>query len=77
MLWNYRVVKKKVSEEEVIFDICEVYYKDNKPSGWVWDENILRQESLVDLEDALIGIQEALKQPVLEIIGDDEGLREV
>lgn len=77
MLWNYRVVKKQVSEEEVIFDICEVYYKNNKPYGWVCDENVLRQESLEDLEDALVGIQEALKQPVLEIIGDDEGLREI
>ncbi|EPD54133.1 hypothetical protein HMPREF1210_00118 [Paenisporosarcina sp. HGH0030] len=77
MLWNYRVLKKQISEKEVVFDICEVYYKDGEPNGWVWDENILKQESLEDLKDALIGIQEALKQPVLEIIGDDEGLREI
>lgn len=78
MAWNYRVVKKQLNEDEVTFDVCEVYYdKEGNPTSWAWGKNVLSQDSLEDLEDALNKIQDAMKKPVLEIIGDDEGLREI
>lgn len=78
MAWNYRVLKKKLSEDEDTFDVCEVYYdEDNKATSWAWGKNVLSGESLEELQDTLVRIQEAIKKPVLEIVGDDEGLIEI
>lgn len=78
MAWNYRVVKKKLSEEEDTFDVCEVYYdEDGKPTSWAWGKNILSADSFEELQDILVRVQEAIKKPVLEIVGDEEGLVEI
>ena len=78
MAWNYRVLKKKLSDDEDTFDVCEVYYdENNKATSWAWGKNVLSGDSLEDLQDTLVRIQEAIKKPILEIIGDDEGLIEI
>lgn len=78
MAWNYRVLKKKLSEDEDTFDVCEVYYDEHdKATSWAWGKNVLSGESLEELQETLVRIQEAIQKPVLEIVGDDEGLIEI
>lgn len=77
MAWNYRIVKKQL-KDEIYFEVCEVYYDEKgKPGSWSWGHNVLGGESMEDLKDTMNKIQEAMKRPVLEIVGDDEGLKEI
>ncbi|ULO09446.1 hypothetical protein H1230_12095 [Paenibacillus sp. 19GGS1-52] len=76
--WNYRVLKKDWKNGLVSYDVCEVYYDNDIPTSWIWGKNILSGESKADLEWRLNNsILKAFEKPVLEIIGDDEGLVEV
>jgi hypothetical protein len=75
--WNYRVVKKDWKNGYVSYDICEVYYENDKPTSWIWGKNVLSGDSKVDLESILGTISKAFEKPVLEIVGDDEGLIEI
>ncbi|MEC0270167.1 hypothetical protein [Paenibacillus anseongense] len=75
--WNYRVVKKDWKNGLVSYDVCEVYYENDKPTSWIWGKNVLSGESKVGLELTLNSVQKAFTKPVLEIIGDDEELVEI
>jgi hypothetical protein len=75
--WNYRVVKKIWENGLVSYDVCEVYYENDKPTSWIWGKNVLSGESKVGLEMTLNSVQKAFTKPVLEIIGDDEELVEI
>ncbi|MBA2943749.1 hypothetical protein HZF08_36355 [Paenibacillus sp. CGMCC 1.16610] len=75
--WNYRVVKKNWKNGLVSYDVCEVYYENDKPTSWIWGKNVLSGESKVGLELTLDSVQKAFTKPVLEIIGDDEELVEI
>ncbi|MGO4699585.1 hypothetical protein AB4Z50_35760 [Paenibacillus sp. 2TAB26] len=76
--WNYRVLKKDWENGLVSYDVCEVYYENDIPTSWIWGKNVLSGESKEDLEWRLNNsILKAFEKPVLEIIGDDEGLVEV
>lgn len=65
VLWNYRVMKRITNEEDVFF-ITEVYYQDNGAVlGWTegkdaWGEN--PQE----LRQSLTWMLEALDKPILD-----------
>jgi hypothetical protein len=76
--WDYRVLKKDWETGLVSYDVCEVYYENDIPTSWIWGKNVLSGESKEDLELRLNNsILKAFEKPVLEIIGDDEGLVEV
>lgn len=80
MAWNYRVIKNILSNEELSFEVCEVYYnEEGLPISWSSEKNVLSQDSFEDLEDALIRINEAMKKPMLEIVknGEDSFLKEL
>ncbi|OBY76340.1 hypothetical protein BBG47_27720 [Paenibacillus sp. KS1] len=75
--WNYRVIKKKWSEELYSYEVCEVYYENDRPTSWIWGKNVLSGGNEEDLKSNLNFVLKAFEKPVLEIIGDDESLREV
>lgn len=80
MAWNYRVIKNILSNEELSFEVCEVYYnEEGLPISWSSEKNVLSQDSFEDLEDSLVRIKEAMDKPVLEIItvGEDTFLKEL
>ncbi|WP_336769626.1 hypothetical protein [Bacillus bombysepticus] len=69
MAWNYRIVKKKLTEDEDTFDVCEVYYDNNgKPISYALNKNVLSQDSFDDLLWAYKEIGKAYNAPVLEEI---------
>ncbi|MEJ1517806.1 hypothetical protein R3O67_32005 [Bacillus cereus] len=69
MAWNYRIVKKKLTEDEDTFDICEVHYDDKgNPTSYAPGKNVLSQDSYEDLLWAHQEIEKAYKAPVLEYI---------
>ncbi|GAB6422700.1 hypothetical protein bcgnr5372_26180 [Bacillus luti] len=69
MAWNYRVVKKKLTEDEDTFDVCEVYYDDKgKPTSYALNKNVLSQDSFDDLLWAYKEIEKAYNAPILEDI---------
>lgn len=71
MSWNYRIVRKKLNEEEYTYDVCEVYYdKQSKPVAYALGKNVLSQDSFEDLEWAYKEIEKAYKKPVLEDVGN-------
>jgi hypothetical protein len=77
MGWNYRVLRKKFGEEYVC-EICEVYYNEEGiPDSWIWGKNVMSGDSLDDLEDTINKINVAMKKPVLEVVGEDEYLKEL
>jgi len=78
VLWNYRVMKR-ISNEEDIFFITEVYYQDDgSVIGWTegkdaWGENP------DELRQALTWMLEALDKPVLDeavLLAEAETARE-
>lgn len=75
--WNYRVVKKDWKNGLISYEICEVYYENDIPTSWIWGKNVLSGESKEDLKETLRTVSKAFEKPVLEIVGDDEGLVEV
>lgn len=48
--WNYSVVKKKWGEELFSYEVCEVYYENDKPTSWIWGKNVLTGGTEEDLE---------------------------
>lgn len=69
MAWNYRIVKKKLTEDEDTFDICEVHYdEEGNPISYAPGKNVLSQDSYEDLLWAYQEIAKAYKAPVLEYI---------
>ncbi|MFF2175907.1 hypothetical protein ACFVT8_05515 [Lysinibacillus sp. NPDC058147] len=58
-------------------EICEVYYENDVPASWIWGKDVLTGGSKEDLEWTLSTVLKAFEKPVLEIVGDDEGLIEV
>ncbi len=58
MSWNYRIMKREISENEFEFGIYEVYYNENgKINGWT-------EESIVPVVDN----KEGLKSEVVEML---------
>ena len=71
MAWNYRIVKKKLNEEEDTFDVCEVYYDEKgNPISYADGKNVLSQDSYDDLLWSYKEIKKAYNAPVLEDVGD-------
>lgn len=79
MAFNYRVLKKELSNGEHTYDVCEVYYDDKGiPNSWAWKHNVLSGDSLTGLAATNLMIQVAFEKPVLEVVvnGEHESLRE-
>ncbi|MCQ4085867.1 hypothetical protein [Saccharibacillus sp. JS10] len=76
--WNYRVVKYQAGEGEFVedvFEVCEVYYTDDKPHSFIKDKNPLNQESVDNIVNVLSRISEAISKPVL--VWDEKELVEL
>ncbi|WCF11751.1 hypothetical protein NDS46_30875 (plasmid) [Paenibacillus thiaminolyticus] len=72
MSWNFRIVKKKLNQDEDTYDVCEVYYDEKgNPISYAPDKNVLSHYSFKDLQWAYKEIKKAYNKPVLEDIGDN------
>lgn len=60
--WNYRVVQESPESED--FTIREVYYLDGKPAAFSGPIEPFG-ESLDELKDCILRMQQALEKPVL------------
>jgi len=67
MTWNYRVVKKRYEDTELVFfGIHEVYYDEEGKPNLVTQEPIdVSGESVEDLLDIYETMKEAFRKPVL------------
>lgn len=74
--WNYRIIKKDWGNGLISYEICEVFYENDKPTSWIWGKNVLNGDSKEHLEEQLRFIKYAFEKPVLEIVGNDEKLIE-
>lgn len=71
--WNYRVIKRQFEDDEVSFDVCEVYYNaEGKPTSWISDKNVLSQDSMEDLQETMKRVEEAMRKPILEMVVCDQ-----
>jgi hypothetical protein len=59
------------------YEICEVYYENDIPTSWIWGKNVLSGGSKKDLDWTFSTVSKAFEKPVLEIVGNDEGLVEI
>lgn len=65
MTWNYRVVHRRVNDED-IYAIFEAYYEGDKPIS-ITEESVNPQgETLEELKQDFAYYLEAFEQPVLE-----------
>jgi len=56
MSWNYRIMKREISENEFEFGIYEVYYNENgKINGWT-------EESIVPVVDNKEGLKNEMEE---------------
>ena len=70
MSWNYRVLAHKY-EEEIYFEIHEVYYDENGiPNGYKEKPVTISGENIKGMRWALNKMKECLKKPILWA-GDD------
>ncbi|CAM3412183.1 MULTISPECIES: hypothetical protein [Saccharibacillus] len=74
--WNYRIIKKDWGNGLISYEVCEVFYENDKPTSWIWGKNVLNGDSKEHLEEQLRFIKYAFEKPVLEIVGNDEKLIE-
>ncbi|MCF2946456.1 hypothetical protein [Paenibacillus tarimensis] len=74
--WNYRIIKKDWGNGLISYEICEVFYENDKPTSWIWGKNVLNGDSKEHLEEQLLFIKYAFEKPVLEIVENDERLIE-
>lgn len=71
MSWNYYRVLAFVQEDEIVLQICEVYYDvENKLNGYTDKNTITSIEGKEGLKWMLSKYREALKMPIL--YGGDE-----
>jgi len=64
MNWNYRVMKYD-DEGEDIYTIHEVYYTNGNPDMYTANPVAAMGDSIDELEEDLIRMLEALRQPIL------------
>ncbi len=70
MTWNYRVLAFPY-KEEVVFQICEVYYNEKgEPKSYVKDKSLSTTEGIKGLKWIIERHKEAIKKPIL--FGDDK-----
>lgn len=72
MKWNYRMVEFRdpTDPDNLITEICEVYYDDNgKPTGYA-KASIMAEGSTVELKREVERITQAFKRPIID--GDRE-----
>ena len=77
--WNYRVVRSVVKREESedgeeYFGVYECFYTSKNPDvpdSWVECPAVPQGDTLEELKADLTLMQEALKRPILEIVGEE------
>ena len=62
--WNYRILAKE-NDEELYFQLHEVYYENDVPYAYTSDPVAVESETLTDLKLTLKYMKHALKKPVL------------
>lgn len=65
--WNYRIIVTR-EKHELVFNIHEVYYTDDKPTSWSENPIYAQGSTKAGLMDDLHMMQYALHRPVLEIV---------
>lgn len=63
--WNYRLVKFTDKNDYIHYEICEVFYKNGKPSEWSNRHAVIGQ-SLSSIKWTLKVMSLALTKPILE-----------
>ena len=67
LFWNYRIIKK-ISQEQPIYTIHEVYYgPDGKIEGWTVEPVLPCGEDVDELREDIFYFLQAFRQPVLEL----------
>ena len=68
MSWNYRILAHKYRENEVYFQIHEVYYdKSGIPNGYAKDAEYVGADDVEGLQWTLDRMQECLSKPILSV----------
>ena len=66
MSWNYRVVKQKISNNEVIHEIKEVYYDKTDNIASFGDAPTPYGDTVEDIKQCLDLMYKALDKPVID-----------
>ena len=65
-MWNYRVIKK-VTKEEIIYGIYEVYYNDKEEiDSWTTNPTDLSNDTFDGLHDNYLMMAKAFINPILD-----------
>ena len=65
-MWNYRVIKK-VTKEEIIYGIYEVYYNDKEEiDSWTTNPTDLSNDTFDGLRDNYLMMAEVFINPILD-----------
>ena len=66
-MWNYRVIRKRHSDDSVTFHIHEVYYKDDGGiESWTEEPVMPIGEDVAELREDIMHFSHAFRHPVLE-----------
>ena len=64
--WNYRVIRC-TSQDAVVYEIREVYYDDNRVTGWTMVASEPFGETLEELRDDLRAMTRCLGEGILDL----------
>ena len=80
--WNYRIVHSVLTQKESeagveYFGIYECFYTSKNPDipdSWAECPAVAQGDTVEELKEDLIIMQEAFKRPILEIVGEEDEL---